>query len=118
MFGVSAFINYTIAVAVWTRFCFHVFLIELFNLRRIPQRYLYPWLGWQVRRRWITQTDQSKASPTIPLHAITGVSCRCSPGSAFDLTGAMPPTMLATDDEMIEIADFAALQPLFIPQRT
>jgi hypothetical protein len=26
MFGVSAFINYTIAVAVWTRFCFHVFL--------------------------------------------------------------------------------------------
>jgi hypothetical protein len=27
MFGVSAFINYTIAVAVWTRFCFHVFLM-------------------------------------------------------------------------------------------
>jgi hypothetical protein len=27
MFGVSAFINYTIAVAVRTRFCFHVFLM-------------------------------------------------------------------------------------------
>ena len=27
MFGVSAFINYTIAVAVWARFCFHVFLM-------------------------------------------------------------------------------------------
>ena len=27
MFGVSAFINHTIAVAVWTRFCFHVFLM-------------------------------------------------------------------------------------------
>ncbi len=27
MFAVSAFINHTIAVAVWTRFCFHVFLM-------------------------------------------------------------------------------------------
>jgi hypothetical protein len=50
MFGVSAFINYTIAVAVWTRFCFHVF----------------PHVDWQARR-WTTQMDQSKASPTILL---------------------------------------------------
>ena len=28
MFGISAFINYTIAVAVWARFCFHVFLMR------------------------------------------------------------------------------------------
>ena len=27
MFIVRAFINYTITVAVWTRFCFHVFLM-------------------------------------------------------------------------------------------
>ena len=46
MFGVSTFINYTIAVAVWTRFCFHVFPhVELCNLRRIPQRYLYLLVG-------------------------------------------------------------------------
>ena len=40
--------------------------VELCNLRRIPQRHLYPWLDWQVRR-WTTQMDQSKASPTILL---------------------------------------------------
>jgi len=27
MFSVRAFINYTITVAVWTRFCFHVLLM-------------------------------------------------------------------------------------------
>jgi hypothetical protein len=78
------------------------------NLRRIRQRYLYPWLDRQVRR-WITHMDQSKASPAILLRHgrdHRDYCCRCSPGSAFDLTGAMQPTMLAIDDEMIEIADF------------
>ena len=37
MFGVTAFINYTITVAVWTRFCFHVFLI-LSTLKTKEQR--------------------------------------------------------------------------------
>jgi hypothetical protein len=33
--------------------------VELCNLRRIPQRHLYPWLDWQVRQRWTTQMEQS-----------------------------------------------------------
>jgi hypothetical protein len=33
--------------------------LELCNLLRIPQQYLYPWLDWQVLR-WTTRMDQSK----------------------------------------------------------
>ena len=65
MFGVSAFINYTIAVAVWTRFCFHVFLMwSCANCGAFLSGICILGLDWQVRR-WTTQMDQSKASPTI-----------------------------------------------------
>jgi hypothetical protein len=60
MFGVSAFINYTIAVAVWTRFCFHVFLVWS---RAICAFLSGIWiLGWTGRCGVGTQMDQSKAT--------------------------------------------------------
>jgi hypothetical protein len=108
MFGVRAFINYTIAVAVWTRFCFHVFLMWG---RAICGAFVSGIciLGWTGRygvgsRTWISLRRHLRSCYVTA--AITGIICRCSPGSAFDLTGAMQPTMLAIDDEMIEIADF------------
>jgi hypothetical protein len=57
MFGVSAFINYTIAVAVWTRFCFHVFLTSCAICGAFLSGICI--LGWTGRcgvrpRRWIS----------------------------------------------------------------
>jgi hypothetical protein len=37
MFIIRAFINYTIAVAVWTRFSFHVFLMWTLTIHTDPE---------------------------------------------------------------------------------
>jgi hypothetical protein len=60
MFGVSAFINYTIAVAVWTRFCFHVFLCGVVQSAHSSavSGSLVGLAGAVLERRWISLRRQ------------------------------------------------------------